>query len=183
MYPDIMLNIMVSDQMMDFSSGKVDVVLRAEENPKPSLWGHRIAQLNTKFYAHSDLLGKYGGNSSQATQAEGIPLIIHDGIVASSETETLERFPNGRIALRADSLETSATFVQRGLGVARLPEIVGNSMASVEAVNGLSSPTHRSLWILTHQDLRNVERIRRFIDFVAEKTPDINAPAENSDED
>lgn len=169
-YPDITLIVSVSDAITDFASGKVDVVLRAEENPKPSLWGHRIARLNTRFYGHQDLLAAFGGNSPDITRAEGIPLIVHDGVVASSESETLEIFPAGRIVMRTDGLETSATFVQRGLGVGRLPEIVGNSLPGVEAIRGLTSPTSRSLWILTHKDLLNVQRIKRFIDFVAEQS-------------
>lgn len=173
-YPDVMLNIMVSDMIADFASGKVDVVLLAEENPKPSLWGHRIAQLNTRFFAHGDLLKSFGGNTVEMTRSKGVPLIVHDGVVMSSEAEALERFPNGRIVMRTDSLETSATFVQRGLGVGRLPDIVGRSLTGVEAIKGLSSPTHRSLWILTHQDLRSVERIRRFINFVAERAGPID---------
>ena len=90
----------------------------------------------------------------------------------SSESETLKRFPHGRIVMRTDNLETSATFVQRGLGVGRLPEIVGRNLPGVKAIEALPFPTQRSLWVLTHQDLRDVKRIRRFIDFVKERAAD-----------
>lgn len=179
-YPDITLIVSISDKITDFASGKVDVVLRAEENPRPSLWGHRIARLNNRFFGHRTLLEAYGGNSPDITQAKGIPLIVHDGVVSSTQDETLQNFPGGRIVMRTDGLETSATFVQRGLGIARLPEIVGDSLSGVEAIKGLSSPTSRSLWILTHKDLLNVQRIRRFVDYVAEHSgQDTKSPAED----
>ena len=168
-YPDITLDVRVTDEMADFTSGEIDVVFRAEENPKPSLWGYRIARLSTRFFGHEDLLAKYGDTSESITQAKLIPLVVHKGIVVSSESETLKLFPNGRIAMRTDSLETSATFIQRGLGVGRLPEIIGGNLSGVKAIDEMSSPTHRSLWVLTHQDLRDVNRIRRFVEFVNEK--------------
>ena len=71
--------------------------------------------------------------------------------------------------MRTDNLETSATFVRRGLGIGRLPEIVGRNLPRVKAIEELSTPTQRSLWVLTHQDLRDVKRIRSFIEFVKEK--------------
>ena len=171
-YPDITLDVRVSDEMADFQSGEVDVVFRAEENPKPSLWGHRITQLSTRFFVHEDLLAEFGGTTEAITQAKQVPLVIHSGVVVSSESETLKRFPHGRIVMRTDNLETSATFVQRGLGVGRLPEIVGRNLPGVKAIEALPFPTQRSLWVLTHQDLRDVKRIRRFIDFVNERAAD-----------
>ncbi len=169
-FPDIVLEIKISDAIQDFASGHVDVVFRAEENPKPSLWGHRVARLDFRFYAHKNLLETYGGNSKDLSEIDGIPLIVHTGVVATSEHETQKLFPKGNIVLKADSLETTATFVRAGLGVARLPTMVGDVLEDVEAIDGLFSPTSRSVWILTHKDLREVGRIRRFIDFVAERT-------------
>jgi DNA-binding transcriptional LysR family regulator len=165
-YPDITLDIKVTEEMADFASGEVDVVFRAEENPKPSLWGYRIAQLNLRFFGNEDLLAKYGDKTEEITQAKHVPLVIHNGVVVSSESETLRRFPHGRIVMRTDNLETSATFVRRGLGIARLPEIVGRNLPGVKAIESLSSQTQRSLWVLTHRDLRDVKRIRRFVEFV-----------------
>lgn len=168
-YPDITLEVRVTDEMADFAAGEIDVVFRAEENPKPSLWGHRIARLSTRFFAHEDLLAKFGDTSEAIKQAKLVPLVIHSGVVVSSESETLKLFPQGRIVMRTDNLETSATFVRRGLGIGRLPEIVGRNLPRVKAIEELSAPTQRSLWVLTHQDLRDVKRIRSFIEFVKEK--------------
>ncbi len=133
-YPDITLDVRVTDEMADFGSGDIDVVFRAEENPKPSLWGHRIARLSTRFFGHEDLLAKYGSTSDEITKAKQVPLVVHSGVVVSSESETLKLFPQGRIVMRTDSLETSSTFVQRGLGIGRLPEIVGRNLSCVKAM-------------------------------------------------
>ena len=166
-HPDISLDIRVTDQLVDFASGNVDLVFRAEENPKPSLWGRKLAKLDFMYFAHKDLLARFGGNSEQLADIDGLPLIVHEGSVASSEPEVTRFFPKGRIVLRSDSLETSACFVQLGMGVGRMPWFLGNKLTDVEALHGLVSPSPRSLWILTHKDLRNVRRIEKFIDFVA----------------
>lgn len=171
-YPDITLDVRVSDEMADFASGEIDVVFRAEENPKPSLWGHRIARLSTHFFGHEDLLAKYGDTTEAIKNAKKVPLVIHNGVVVSSENETLKLFPQGQIVMRTDNLETSAAFVRRGLGIGRLPEIVGRNLPGVKAIEEQSSPTQRSLWVLTHRDIRDVKRVRRFIDFVNEKAAD-----------
>ncbi len=167
-YPDIMLHVSITDEMADFAAGNVDVVFRAEENPKPSLWGRRLMPLTLYYYAHRMLLERFGSDDTSLADMPGLPLIVHDGVVSTSEDEMMRFFPNGRVVAHSNNLEASVAFVTRGMGIARLPELVGRELPGIVRVGDYRSPSQRSLWVLTHKDLRSVARIERFVDFIAD---------------
>ncbi len=169
LYPDIAFTVVVSDQMADVTIGTVDIVFRVEENPKPSLWGRRIAELGLSYYAHQSVIDAYSQPGQPLTAAKGVPLIMHDGVTSSSLDETRDLFPHGIPVANSNSLEATATMIGRGMGVGRLPHMVAHSLPELLAVAHPPAKTRRSLWILTHKDMRSILRIERFINFVDER--------------
>ncbi|MEO1733468.1 MAG: LysR family transcriptional regulator [Pseudomonadota bacterium] len=167
MYPDVQFNLHISDELMDFRVGKVDIVIRAEENPKPSFWGKKIAMLHYGYFARPDLIEAYeqGGSLSQSE----LPLVIHNGVKYSSGPELRHHFPNGQIVATSNNLEAEVAMIRAGLCLGRLPHLVGNNLDGVVEINCTKPETTRALWILTHKDLRHVKRFSVFIDFVAER--------------
>ncbi len=57
--------------------------------------------------------------------------------------------------------------VQVGLGVGRMPCFLGDTDPALARVPGLPVTPYWDIWILTHPDLRKVERIRAFMQFAA----------------
>ncbi len=169
LHPDIRIAMTINDELDDISTGAVDVVFRAEANPKPSLWGHRISELGYSYFAHRDLAEKFQSPDLPLSQAQDLPLILHDPISGVVLEEFNERFPNGRIVATSNNLEASATLVAQGMGVCRLPQLVGTSLPNVQVIEHSTAGPTRSLWILTHKDLRSIKRIVAFIDFVHQR--------------
>ena len=166
LHPDITFNVRISDQIADVSNEKIDIVFRAEMNPKPSLWGYRLADLGHSYFAHPSLIETFGCPS---TEAAGIPLVIHDGQTSSSQEESSALFPNGKLAARSNSLEATVALIAAGVGVGRLPHLVAQHYPDLVPVARPDSGPLRSLWILTHNDMRSVRRVEAFIEFVAER--------------
>lgn len=166
LYPEITFNVRISDQMADVTNEKIDIVFRAEMNPKPSLWGHRLAELGHSYFAHRSLIETFG---SPLTEAACVPLVIHDGQTSSSQEETCALFPEGRTVARSNSLEATAALIASGVGVGRLPHLVARGYPELVPVARPDSSPPRSLWILTHKDMRSVPRIAAFIEFVSER--------------
>lgn len=167
LHPDLNITLTVSDTLADMDAGSADIVFRAEENPRPSLWGRRIGRLDFGYFASQDLAARIAPEGQPLTSVADLPLIAHDGVVRAAANELTALFPNGRIVARCNHVEASTALVCQGMGVGRLPYLVANALPDLVAVQ--SSAVSRSLWVLTHQDLRNVTRLSRFIDFVSER--------------
>lgn len=104
-----------------------------------------------------------------STEAAGIPLVIHDGQTSSSQEESSALFPNGKLVARSNSLEATVALIAAGVGVGRLPHLVAQHYPDLVPVARPDSGPLRSLWILTHKDMRSVRRVEAFIEFVAER--------------
>lgn len=169
LYPDVSFELSVTDTVTDMTSGQFDVVIRAEQNPKPSLWGYRIALLGNSYCAHQSLIETYSQPGIPLTQVKDLPLISHQGITSSSLDEVQELFPLGRVVFSTDNLEAVSVLVSRGAGVSRVPHLLLPELKDVHVIAQSQATQNRGLWILTHKDLRGVRRIERFIEFVREK--------------
>ena len=66
----------------------------------------------------------------------------------------------------ADHFTIMHQMIKLGLGVGMLPHYLGDSDAELVTLFTLPEKTNKELWILTHPDLRNVGRIRKFMEFV-----------------
>ena len=66
----------------------------------------------------------------------------------------------------ADHFTIMHQMIKLGLGVGMLPHYLGDSDAELVTLFTLPEETNKELWILTHPDLRNVGRIRKFMEFV-----------------
>ena len=169
LYPDITFSITVSDALADVTSGTVDIVFRAEENPKPSLWGKRIAILGHSYYAHRSLIEAWGPPTRLLTEVKGLPLVIHEGATGSSQDEMRDLFPHGTPVANSSSLEATTALIRSGVGVGRLPHMIAGALPDLRLVAQSRVSTRRSLWVLTHKDLRSIHRIEKFITFVEER--------------
>lgn len=168
-HPAIEVKVSASDALSEIEAGATDIVFRVEENPRPSLWGKRIAQLQFGFYVHRSLSDCFTSDPVNVAQAEGLPVVVHQGVTGSSEPLTATHFPNPRVVARCDSLEAAHALICAGMGVGRLPCLMGEANPDLREVPIDGALPTRSLWVLTHKDLRSVRRIAAFIAFIEER--------------
>lgn len=72
------------------------------------------------------------------------------------------------MALRTDSFLAAAQAARAGIGLAVLPCYLGDSLSDLVRIEGPVAAMETALWILTHEDLKPVARIRAFTDFTTE---------------
>lgn len=169
LYPNITYSIHASDAITDVNSGAADVVIRIEENPKPSLWGRRIAHVNYAYFAHTALAEQFSIPDHPLTEAQDIPLLAISG--GTGEDEVQDLFPNGFVAAQSDSLDCMVAMIQNRMGVGRLPRFIARDLPDIVMIAPTVRHQSRTAWALTHKDLRTVKRIERFIDFLADRAP------------
>jgi DNA-binding transcriptional LysR family regulator len=77
--------------------------------------------------------------------------------------------PNARIVLRTDSYNELFEAVNAGMGVSLLSPLRFPKTHQLQAVSPALYQFDQGVWLLSHPDLRNRERLRVFRDFMIEQ--------------
>lgn len=157
-YPDIEVELLVSNSNVNMSTRQADIAIRATPNPPEYLIGRQVSTLNWSLFASHDYVEK----TQPLTAFDD--LHQHDLISATGELQHLPAFQwiesnyKASIEVRADDLTAMASLAQTGHGLAALPE----DQHSKHLVKLIPLPhvAPSQLWVLTHPDLRNTQRIK-----------------------
>ena len=77
------------------------------------------------------------------------------------------RAAEGAIACRVDSVEGAAAAIAARIGIGYLPCLLETLLADWCALRRSNTPSDRGLWLLTHPDIRRLERVNTFMSFCA----------------
>ena len=162
-YPGINLDIVVSDQQYSLSRREADVAIRTTESPSPDLVGRRLFKFACAVYATADYLREHRENNN----AEAVTWVGwgDDSPTAKWIKET--GFPSAPIKHRVREIMVQIELVKAGMGISLLPCIHGDSDPNLRRWPPADPIPGETIWLLTHEDLRNTARVRLFMDFAA----------------
>ena len=153
-HPGITLEISVGDSDYDLNRREADIALRATSRPPEHLIGRKVMSLSWW------LCGPANSEPSPMSpeELEGLPLIGADASLMRLEAfQWLESGFEKQIVSRANDLSTMAALIRAGLGFGLLPSDQPESelkrLFQIKQLKG-------ELWLLTHPDLRNTQRVR-----------------------
>ena len=72
------------------------------------------------------------------------------------------------IVLRTYDLETQRIATMQGVGISALPHYVANREVGLERLNFNNNMLINDIWLVVHDDLRNVPVVRAVMDFLTE---------------
>ena len=157
--PGIVLNLSVSKGLRNLAAREADVAIRLTNAPPDYLIGKRVAQLQHGIYVNP-----------KSILHDRTPIIVWIG-----ETDipswAQDEFPNAEIVLRVDDLFSMYCAVKAGIGLARIPCYLPDSIQD-EQVKRLNIDIPKSswgIWVLSHVDLRGTARVRCCREFLIEK--------------
>lgn len=169
-YPKIALEINATDDPVDFESLEADVVLRVGESPPDSLWGYKIASVGVSFFASKDFLSRWREDMEQNPETAKIPYVqLYTANTAADEAEFLSRFPNGEKVASCNGMDSLIPMVRDGIGAGRMMRYMARAFNDLELVFDCDEQWSRTVWVLTHADLKSVHRIRLFIEFLKDR--------------
>lgn len=168
-HPRLTIEIDTSQDVRDLESGAADIALRNSANPVGrGLVGRRIADDQWAVYASRAYVAEYGRPESIAEMA-GHSFIGGGGVrlwpayrkwLAANGLEQA-------VVMRHDSESGLYAAVRSGLGLAVLPSFVARRDPELVRIMPPREGDEAGLWLLTHERLRNVPRIRLTLDFIA----------------
>ncbi len=159
-YPDIDIDVIATEAVLDLSVHDADVAFRATDKPPPNVLGTHIADFAYAVYSTPALLQQYLDDPGKV----GVIDWSVDHHVAPRWVRAA--FPHMQIRYRANSLNVAFNMARQGLGFALLPCGLGDASSRLCRVPTDYRAGTKGFWLLSHIDLRTTARIRIFRDFM-----------------
>ena len=163
-YPEIVLDVVVSNQALNLSKRDADVAVRATDRPPEALIGRRAASIAWAVFGAADKAPEAFDVQSDTRGAEWVGFGENLANLKAAKWLKDHAAP-GRIVYRINTVLGLAEAAATGVGLAVLPCFIG---AATEGLTRLTAPLPElanGIWLLTHADLRQTARVRAFMDF------------------
>ncbi|MFE1600880.1 LysR family transcriptional regulator [Methylobacterium sp. ID0610] len=160
-YPEVRVDVVLSNQPLNLSKRDADVALRATDGPPDTLVGRRLATIAWALYGRVE-----DGAETPLAERRWVSLAQETG-AAKVARYVAARADPARIALRLDTVVSLVRAVEAGIGIAPLACLAGDRRPGLMRLTPPEPDLSAGLWLLTHADLRHAARVRVFLDFVA----------------
>ncbi len=157
--PEIKLEILNTYNVLDLSKREADVAIRIANDPPENLVGRRVVKVvKTAYMAKKHL------NSPEQRADFWLGWSLDQAAGQWLADSPYPDLPVG--AIITDPFVTVKA-LETGMGMAVLPCFMGEQHAGLCHVPKPGTFEVADLWVLTHKDLRNTARIRKFTDFIS----------------
>ena len=164
-YPEIALEVAVSNVLLSLSKREADVAVRPTQAPPENLVGRRVGSIAQAVYGSAA-----GFVPGQPPDWGAVDWIGPDETLWYRQLDEWmkQQGHDERCRYRVDSLQGMQSGVCDGIGVAVLPCYLGDGDPRLVRLGEPIPELANDLWLLTHPDLRRVARIRAFTEFVGD---------------
>lgn len=179
-HPDILVEIVTTDAVLDIGRGEADVGIRFGPRPtQDSLIVRHLADLEECFYANHALVERLGKPCCYADLA-GYPLVdYYDDRLGEIASWVSENVPNAKVVQRVTALSSIVAGVRAGLGAALLPTVMGDTMRGLVRLFEPIPPRSRC-WLVTTEAARRQPHVRLVIDAVVAEIERATRPVQLS---
>lgn len=166
-YPELRVDLIMTDRRLDLAKGEAEVALRIHEPGEGSLVARRIAESLWAVYASRSYVQHHGRPQSWE-DLEHHAVVAFGGELADNHAGRWlkESAPGARIAATGSSMLGVLGAVKSGAGLAPLPILLGGSEDDLLPVLAPVPELSTKVYLVMHADLRSTPRVRAFCDFV-----------------
>jgi len=167
LYPDITIELLSSNQDLNLNNRQADIALRATSAPADHLVGRKVCQIPWAVYA-SDSYIKAHGQPETVADLEHHRLIGGSGAMLNLPSfDWLQKNCADAITMNCDELTAMSYLAEHGHGLAFLPE--DQSREGITKLFDYLPGKTSDLWLLTHPDLRTLEKNRLVFNYLSEQ--------------
>ena len=172
LYPDIRLNVILTDDDLDLGMREADVAIRVREPVQPDLIRRRLFTMHFHAYASPPYL-KRNGQPRDLNDLERHRILVY-GVSAGSYLQNIKSLQTaGRdakaprvAAMTINNLTAVWRAVQSGVGIAVLPDyLMAGDSALVRILPEADMP-ELDCYLVYAEELKNVARVQVFRDFL-----------------
>jgi DNA-binding transcriptional LysR family regulator len=166
-YPNLRVELLVSDRLLDLSRGEADIAIRLGQPQESPLIGRKIAKVPWAVYASHSYVQRYGRPEAPRDLKDHV-VVAYDGEIADyAAARWLQSVaPNARVAARSENWPGYILAVKSGAGIGPLPVHHGDRENELVRLFDTDPQVVSHFWLLMHRDMRRTPRVRAFFDFV-----------------
>lgn len=170
-YPGIRLQVTVDNVFLNLSKREADVAVRPSNTPPENLVGRKLGTLRTAPYASDGYLARLPDDGRANDDWAKYEWVAPDEALGHLRQARWlrEHVPPERHAASVDSLLGMAAAVEAGMGAGMLLCLLADSRSGLVRLAEAPASLDTEVWVLTHPDLRRVNRIRVFTAFLADQ--------------
>lgn len=162
--PRINLKILGDNRVLNLHRREADIAFRVSKAPADSLWGRKITDQRSGYFASDQLISVLSCDVSKP-----VPIVAFtawNGVIPDDFTS---QFDQHTVVATCDDMVAAIALVQTGIGTTRMPYFLGRETEGLQLLPGQDLQSYPPLWLLTHPDLRHTPRIARFMSFMGER--------------
>ena len=167
-HPSIHIHLDTSDEPRDLAAGAADIAIRSSKQPTGAgLVGRRVADNPWTLYCSRDYADRHGIPHTRDELAAH-PFIGGGGGVWEPYQAWLRQYRlEESVVMQYDSGSGLLAGVRSGMGLTILPAFLADREADLIRCLPPKSEDTTGLWLLTHERLRHVPRVRLVLDWRA----------------
>lgn len=167
-HPGIHIQLDSSDASRDLAAGAADIAIRSSKQPAGAgLVGRRITDNPWTVYGSRDYADRHGVPHTREELATH-PFIGGGGGVWEPYQAWLRQYAlEESVVMQYDTASGLLAGVRSGMGLTVLPAFIADREADLIRCLPPKSEDTTGLWLLTHERLRHVPRVRLVLDFLA----------------
>jgi DNA-binding transcriptional LysR family regulator len=170
-YPNIDLEIRLTDRFEDIAGLETDVSIRAAYEVKDDVVGRKMFPLAAGIFASRNYLDRYLPNAGP--RGEGLHWIGWGDTVPVANLIEQSPYANAQIRHSVADTVMHMDLLRNDCGMSLMLAFCNHIYPELVQVPGTELFHDRSIWLLLHSDLSRTTRVRKFVDFVAEALREI----------
>lgn len=158
-YPDVTLNLMVSNSDVSLAQREADVAIRLTNTPPTTLIGKRVATVSSAIYASPEYI-------EQLRRDGGEPEWLGVECCGFHKSWTKQACGDQAHRFVVDDTLLNQAALREGIGVSILPCFMGDPDPRLARYDDPQPEWDLGLWILLHSDLKRTARVLAFRDYM-----------------
>ncbi len=175
LYPEIRVQLMVTDEELDLSMREADVAIRTRKPTQPDLIQRKLFSLGFHAYCSPDYAKRFGTPRTLEELDNHKIIVLSDMQVPQhlqNRNWLIEAGRNGTARdpyFKVNNILGLVRACQQGLGVAALPDYLVEDSNQLVQLFGESDSIQLDTYFVYPEELKSVARVQVFRDFVVSK--------------
>lgn len=169
LHPDVQVEVLVTDKVLDLASGEADIAIRAGERPATgALVSRKIGETDWTPFCSRAYAEAHGHPTSLEALNGHVLIGGEDNLAALPAMRWLiENAPGSPVRYRANAVQNLAASVKAGLGISVLPcAFFSRDLDLLPCIMPPPAELRSTAWLVTHERIRSAPHIRAMMNFL-----------------
>ncbi|MGL4973876.1 MAG: LysR family transcriptional regulator [Bosea sp. (in: a-proteobacteria)] len=175
-YPSLEVQLVAMPRLLSLSKREADVAITLAPPKEGKIVARKLADYRLGLYASRSYLDQAPALNAAEDLFNHSVLGYIDDLIFTPELDYLDEVARGlRAQVQSSNLVAQLRATVAGAGVCVLPVFMAQEVPELVPVLADQVSLQRSFWLVVHADLKDVARVRAFVDFIVKETKSARA--------